>query len=107
MTDPPPVRRVSAAELREMFNTGGYLQQIQDGQLQAVLRADKHPSAPRAQEPVCTRSQYTIYLDAEGQEVAHAHQYLRTDGNLGASGRPDPKRLLVNGILYIVDVEGA
>jgi hypothetical protein len=42
------------------------------------------------------------YDDASGVMVAVVHQYLRPDGSLGASGLPDPKRLLVNGILYIV-----
>jgi len=40
-----------------------------------------------------------FYLDA-GLEVARVHQYLRTDGTLGASGLPDPKAVLENGILY-------
>ncbi len=34
------------------------------------------------------------------QEVARVHQYLRLDGRLGASGLPDPKRILENGVLY-------
>ena len=34
-------------------------------------------------------------------EVARVHQYLRTDGTLGGSGRrPDPKRLYEDGVLY-------
>lgn len=39
----------------------------------------------------------------EGQKVAGVHQYLRVDGTLGASGRPDPKELLIGGVLYIID----
>jgi hypothetical protein len=50
--------------------------------------------------PFCTRSQLISYLDDAGQEVARVHQYLQPDGTLGASGRPDPKRLLHDGILY-------
>jgi hypothetical protein len=42
------------------------------------------------------------YFDGDGQRVAVVHQYLRTDGTLGASGRPDPKRLLEGGVLYAV-----
>lgn len=41
------------------------------------------------------------YLDTNGQEVARVHQYLQPDGTLGASGKPDPKRLLQGGVLYI------
>ncbi len=34
------------------------------------------------------------------QEIARVHQYLRTDGTIGASGKPDPKRLYADGKLY-------
>jgi hypothetical protein len=37
--------------------------------------------------------------------LAVVHRYLRTDGTLGASGRPDPKRLREGGILYVADPE--
>jgi hypothetical protein len=50
---------------------------------------------------MCTRSQYLIYVDNNGKKVAGVHQYLRPDGKLGASGRPDPKELLINGVLYM------
>lgn len=41
------------------------------------------------------------YRDANGNEIARVHQYLRPDGTLGASGKPDPKPLMVNGVVYI------
>ena len=37
------------------------------------------------------------------KNVAGVHQYLRRDGTIGASGRPDPKELFVNGTLYILE----
>jgi hypothetical protein len=40
-------------------------------------------------------SQIIEYFDAEGTRVALVDQYLRPDGTLGGSGRPDPKRVLV------------
>ncbi len=67
------------------------------------LVANNHPSSPRAKEPICTRSQYIIYVNNKGQKVAGVHQYLRPNGKLGASGRPDPKELFVNGILYLLE----
>ncbi len=42
------------------------------------------------------------YEDSTGVMVALVHQYLLPSGALGASGRPDPKRLILNGLLYIV-----
>ena len=38
-------------------------------------------------------------MDA-GSEVARVHQYLRKDGTLGASGRPDPKMIIEKGVAY-------
>ena len=86
-----------------MFNDGKYWEQVQNGTLRAILVANNHPSSPRAKEPICTRSQYIIYVNRMGKKVAGVHQYLRTNGKLGASGRPDPKELFLNSILYILD----
>ncbi|MCY3960092.1 MAG: hypothetical protein OXG34_00275 [bacterium] len=36
------------------------------------------------------------YLGPDGQELALAHQYLLPDGTIGGSGRPDPKRLILD-----------
>ncbi len=99
----PPIKRVNAEVLRKLFNDSGYLEQYQNGQLQSTLRKSKHPSAPRAKEPFCTQSQYITYVNKDGDKVAGAHQYLRPDGSLGASGRPDPKEVLIDGVLYILD----
>jgi hypothetical protein len=43
------------------------------------------------------------YYDGQGDEIARVHQYLRPDGTLGAAGRPDPKRIFENGVLYRLD----
>jgi len=32
--------------------------------------------------------------------VALVHQYLRSDGTLGASGQPDPKRIVIGNVVY-------
>ena len=42
------------------------------------------------------------YLDSSGHRVAVVHQYLRKDGTLGGSGRPDPKKLFHDGKLYVL-----
>lgn len=63
---------------------------------------DKHPAPPTSGQPLCTHSQTLAYIDDSNQEVARVHQYKRPDGSIGASGRPDPKRLLVDNILYYV-----
>jgi hypothetical protein len=99
----PKPRLVPAYEIRRRFNDGQYWQQAQAGQLQQFMHKDQHPSAPKAPVPICTRSQVIKYLDADGIEVAMVHQYLQPDGTLGATGRPDPKRLFEGGVLYEVE----
>jgi hypothetical protein len=42
------------------------------------------------------------YYSQDGEVLALVHQYLRPDGTIGASGKPDPKRLyLTKEILYL------
>jgi hypothetical protein len=100
MADTPPVRVVSAQELRRMFNEGGYFQRVQAGSLRVSIVRDGHPSAPKANEPFCTRSQTIIYSERDRRRIAVVHQYLRQDGALGASGMPDPKKLWREGVVY-------
>jgi len=89
--------------LRELFNSTGYWEQYQNGQLQIILRKSKHPSSPLANEPICTQSQYITYVNELGEKIAGVHQYLRPDGTIGLSGRPDPKEVYVDGVLYIIE----
>jgi hypothetical protein len=100
MAEPPPVRIVTASELRTMFNEGRYWQRAQAGDFRQLIIRDGHPSAPKANEPFCTRSQTIIYRDTAGHRVAVVHQYLRQDGTLGASGAPDPKKLWREGVVF-------
>ena len=96
------IKRVSATELRYLFNSGGYWAQLQEGKVSARILERNHPSAPLANVPFCTTSELVSYIDGRGQEVARVHQYRLRDGTLGASGRPDPKYLLVGDTLYLL-----
>jgi len=58
--------------------------------LRAVVIKERHPARPVAGEPYCTHSQMVSYV-AGATEIARAHRYLRPDGSVGASGKPDPK----------------
>jgi hypothetical protein len=100
MTDHPiPIVRVETTLLQRLFNEGQYWQRAQAGELSIVLLEDRHPSLTLANEPFCTRSQMVSYREGT-VEIARVHQYLRTDGSIGASGKPDPKRLYAGGKLY-------
>lgn len=99
-----PVVETDAQHVRNLFNEH-WLPLLETGQVRQTLLKDRHPSRPRAAEPFCTRSQFVRYIAVVGDrltEVARAHQYLRTDGSIGASGRPDPKQVLHEGKIYIV-----
>jgi hypothetical protein len=96
-----PVRLVSAQELRERFNAGGYDERAQAGELLLTVGYNHHPCPDRVNEPYCTRSQRVEYIDPQaGRTVAWAHRYLHMDGTLGASGRPDPKAVWDDGVIY-------
>lgn len=94
------MKRIPTTEMQKMFNEGGYWDKTKTGELTAVTLEHRHPSLTAANEPFCTYSQMVSYRDASNNEIARVHQYLRQDGTIGASGKPDPKRLLVGGTLY-------
>jgi hypothetical protein len=92
--------RIQPAEMQRRFNEGNYWHRARSGELTEVIMENRHPSLTAANEPFCTYSQMVSYRDIAGNEIARVHQYLRPDGNIGASGRPDPKRLFEDGVLY-------
>jgi hypothetical protein len=86
--------------MRRRFNRGRYHERVLSGELTAIIRRNTTPSRTEANEPPGTVTQEISYLDKAGMEIARVHQYVRVGGMIGASGKPDPKRLLENGILY-------
>jgi hypothetical protein len=65
-----------------------------------MMRKDAHFLTPKRGMPPCTRSQVIGYRRHGRELVAVVHQYVLASGRLGASGRPDPKLLLHDGVLY-------
>jgi len=98
--NPTTIRRITAQEMCEIFNREQYWEKLQRGELRAILLEDRVPALIQANEPPGTHSQMVSYRDSDDNEVARVHQYLRPDGTIGASGKPDPKRLLFDGVLY-------
>ena len=96
----PPSRRVNQAEMRELFNHGGYLARLEAGELTSELERSSHPDEPPFDFPHCTRSETYRYVDSAGVEIVLVHQYTLPDDSIGASGVPDPKRLYHDGIIY-------
>jgi hypothetical protein len=93
------MKRIPATEMQKIFNDGGYWEKAKSGEFSTVTLEHRHPTLTAANEPFCTYSQMISYRDASNNEVARVHQYLRPDGTIGASGKPDPKRLFVDGEL--------
>ncbi len=100
MSNDLSIHRLTKTELRRMFNDGGYWSLAQAGVLLSNLQRDGHPSPEHSGEPYCTRSQIIGYYDQGGNRVAVVHQYLRPDGTVGGSGKPDPKHLVEGDIVY-------
>ena len=96
----PVIVKVEAHDLRRLFNDGRFVERASLGELIVVLLDNRHPSPPRADEPYCTHSQMLSYRLLDGTEVARAHQYLRPDGSIGASGLPDPKKVRIKGTIF-------
>lgn len=86
-------------ELRRRFNSGGYWRRARSGDLQQ--RVLKSKPTRLANEPPGTLSQIVAYQDGPDR-IALVHQYLRSNGSLGASGRLDPKELFDGGVIYFV-----
>jgi hypothetical protein len=102
MSEKPKRIEVADHELRRMFNEGRYWERMNSGEFFEVLYREGHPSPKDSREPPCTRSQIIAYVDARGRQIAVVHQYVRKDGALGGSGRPDPKKLFHRGHIYVL-----
>src|SRR5207244_2713646 len=66
----------------------------------ALLILDDAPAPASANQVPGTRSQFIEYREGS-RPVAKCHRYLKPDGTIGGSGRPDPKWLLTEGEVWI------
>ncbi len=92
-----PIRRVPAAEIRELFNERRYYHKIGTGEIFEDVLESIHATPAKSGQPICTHSQLIALRErATNKKLALVHQYLRPDGRIGASGKPDPKWLLTD-----------
>jgi hypothetical protein len=76
---------------------------IKNGNLRVAKLKPGHLVNPDPRQgPFCTHWQFIRYVNDSDELIVEIHQYLRPDGTLGASGKPDPKRLRIGNILYAV-----
>lgn len=99
------IEYLPASRLQELFNQSQYPALIVSRSLTAVYLRDAHLKEPRRGEKPCTRAQMIRYIEKNGQWVVEVFQYLRPTGELGASGKPDPKRVRVKGTVFVLDVQ--
>ncbi len=94
--------KVTAAEIRRLFNVGRYTARVESGELRRyILKCN--PAPERAGQVPGARSQFIAYVDLKGNHAVKVHRYLRPDGTIGASGLEDPKWLLKDGVVYHCD----
>jgi hypothetical protein len=95
----PSFRRVPEAELRERFNRLGYVEKATSGEVAVFCERDEPIEVSFL--PAGSRSQVLHYYTLDLKiKLAVVHQYLRPDGSLGASGRPDPKLVYEDNVIY-------
>lgn len=97
-----PVQEICPVILRYAFNGGQYHQRSERSELLRTDGTRQRPAPVAMNEPAGTLSGIFEYRLQDGTLVARAHRYLRSDGSLGGSGRPDPKWLLAGEVALVV-----
>jgi hypothetical protein len=92
-------RVVDQEEIRKLFNEGRYYERMQAGEFRAQII--RQVLVRRGDRRIRNAFSQTVqYWDRFGNLVAVVHQYRKRDGSLGASGRPDPKFLRHEDVIY-------
>ena len=98
-----PLKRVTKTELRELFNDGCYWERAQAGEFtERIAREDEIRERKRKKLGMAagSRSQLIEYIDGAGKVVARVHQYVKPNGEIRTDTRPDPKWLLIDGLIH-------
>jgi hypothetical protein len=104
----PQIVRVGTQRIQEIFEEQGF----RDPELLerfgiVVVEACSSEPGPNAPDdlPIGSLSVELSYRvgDESGEELARAHVFKKPDSSFGASGIPDPKRVLVGDTLYRLD----
>jgi hypothetical protein len=97
--------RVGEWPLREIFNEGRYVERAEAGELRVEIKRSKPCLNSDTKNWIPgTLTQELRYYDSNNLLVAKAHRFLRPDGLLAASGKVDPKRVVKDNIMYILDL---
>ena len=91
---------VPQSELRRLFNTY-YLESFQRGDLTKVIESSRRPSA-HSNQAIDVKSEIWRLYNRNGDYIAAVHTYVKPDGTLAASGKPDPKEVIIGQNRYVL-----
>jgi hypothetical protein len=101
---PRKIVSVPEAEIQARFNRR-YLAAFRRGDLTHHIQRSGLAD-PTANQPPGTRSEMWWLYERDGTKIALVHVYVKPDGTLGASGKPDPKVLILGDTRYVLDTTG-
>src|SRR5947208_2355540 len=91
--------RISRATMRQRWRELGLETPEENGYM---VEPRHKRNAGAGTPPDCVFTEIVAYLDNLGREIARAERHLRADGSVGASRKPDPKRIRVGDTLYLL-----
>jgi hypothetical protein len=98
-----PPERVDSTTIRQIFNNCQELKTLVIEKKNKTLLKSKKLSNPEKKGlPNGTYSESFSYRNENGSYSVIVHQYTLPDGQIGASGQPDPKRVQIKGKIYFV-----
>jgi hypothetical protein len=85
--------------MRELFWSERLLERSESGEWRKT-KVRESPISLIYSGKHCVASQVWLWIDGNDEERVRVHQYLTADGQIGASGKPDPKRIFLNNTIY-------
>jgi hypothetical protein len=98
--DSIPIVRLTKKQMQELFQKHQLWDKIKSKELKCVVEKERHANPLKSGQVFCTYSQLVSYRNSKDDEVVRAHQYKKPDGTLGASGKSDPFRIDIGGVVY-------
>jgi len=82
----------------EIFNNERLLERSESGEWRKKKRRDNSISFTDYNGKHCVATQEWSWIDGGDVERVRVHQYITEDDAIGASGKPDPKRIFLDDI---------
>jgi hypothetical protein len=94
-------RRICPWQLKFLYNGLDFDNLIAAGEVMVCVKKSR-PAPPEAGQLPGALSQFRWYFLVRTQQIiAKVHCYENTDGTIGASGDPDPKKLVIYGADHV------